>query len=91
MLPSGVPPAAAESARDTLGAAVVAGDGLPGGLGAEVVDAARAAFADALALAATLSAAVVIGAALLIVALLRRPPVRPGYPPDPALAGGRPC
>ena len=35
MLPSGVPPAAAESARDTLGAAVVAGDELPGGLGAE--------------------------------------------------------
>ena len=91
MLPSGVSPATAESARDTLGAAVVAGDELPSGPGADLVDAARDAFADALALAATLSGVIVIGAALLTVALLRRPPVRPGYQPDRALAGGRPC
>ena len=42
-------------------------------------------------LAATLSGVIVIGAALLTVALLRRLPARPGYQPDRALAGGRPC
>ena len=57
MLPSGFR-RLRPSARDTLGAAVVAGDGLPGRLGAEVVDAAVRPFADALALAATLSATV---------------------------------
>ena len=92
LLPSGIPPATAEAARDTLGAAVVAGDELPDGLGLELVDAARQAFADALALAATLSAAIVIGAALLTVALLRRAPVEArAHQPDRALASGRPC
>jgi MFS transporter, DHA2 family, multidrug resistance protein len=97
-VPGGVPPEAAEAARDTLGAAVAAGDELPAQLAPELVDAAQEAFTQALQVAATLSAAVAIGAAILAVALLRR--VRPGpeldeergLEPDRALAaGGRPC
>ena len=64
-VPAGVPPEAAEAARDTLGAAVAAGDELPDPLAAELVDAAREAFTQALQVAATLSAAVAIGAAIL--------------------------
>jgi MFS transporter, DHA2 family, multidrug resistance protein len=97
-VPAGVPPEAAESARDTLGAAVAAGDELPDPLAPELVDAAREAFTQALQLAATLSAAVAIGAAVLAAALLQH--VRMGseleegggLEPDLALAGGcRPC
>jgi MFS transporter, DHA2 family, multidrug resistance protein len=71
-VPAGVLPEPAEAARDTLGAAVAAGDELPAPLALELVDAAREAFTEAFQLAATLSAAVVIGAAVLAVALLRR-------------------
>jgi DHA2 family multidrug resistance protein-like MFS transporter len=96
-LPAGVAPDAAEAARDTLGTAVAAGEELSGQLGAELVDAARDAFTQALQLGAALSAVVVIAAAVLAVALLPR--VRTGselaeergLEPDQALAGGRPC
>jgi MFS transporter, DHA2 family, multidrug resistance protein len=96
-VPAGLPPEVAEPARDTLGAAVAAGNELPGQVAPELVDAAREAFTQALQVAATFSAAVVIGAALLAAALLQR--VRMGselgeeadFEPDRALAGGRPC
>jgi DHA2 family multidrug resistance protein-like MFS transporter len=96
-LPVGVPPEAGQAARDTLGAAIAAGDALPNQMATELVDAAREAFTQALQMAATLSAAVAIGAAILAVALLQR--VRPGSEleeerglvPDRALAGGRSC
>jgi MFS transporter, DHA2 family, multidrug resistance protein len=71
-VPAGVPPEAAEAARDTLGGAVAAGETLPGPFATELVDAAGDAFTRALQLAATLSAAVVIAAAILAWALLRR-------------------
>jgi MFS transporter, DHA2 family, multidrug resistance protein len=71
-VPSGVPPEPAEAARDTLGAAVAAGDELPAPLALELVDVAREAFTEAMQMAATLCAAVVIGAAILAAALLRR-------------------
>ena len=96
-LPAAVPPDAAEAARDTLGAAVAAGEELPGGLATGLVDAAGEAFAQALQLAATLNAVVAIGAAILAVALLQRVPLSSeleeerGIEPDRALAGGRPC
>jgi DHA2 family multidrug resistance protein-like MFS transporter len=96
-IPADVPPAAAEAARDTLGAAVAAGDDLPAGLAMELVDAARDAFTQALQLAAALSAAVAIGAAILALALLRQARTQSereeerGREPDRALAGGRPC
>ncbi len=96
MLPADAPAGAAEPARDTLGAAVAAGDELPGRLGPELVDASREAFTQALQVAATLSAAVAIGAALLALALLRRVKIgselaEGGPEPEGALAGGRPC
>ncbi len=96
-VPAGVPPEAAEAARDTLGGAVAAGDELPGRLAPELVEAAREAFTRALELAAGVSAAVAIGAAIVAVVLLQR--VRAGselaeergVEPDRAVAGGRPC
>jgi MFS transporter, DHA2 family, multidrug resistance protein len=71
-VPAGVPPDAAQAARDTLGGAVAAGDALPDPFGPALVGTANDAFTQALQLAATLSAAVVIAAAVLAWALLRR-------------------
>lgn len=80
-LPEGVPPAAADAARDTLGGAVAVAAELPGGAGAGLVGAAQAAFTDALhAVALTGAATAVIAAALIGVLLLRRA----GAPPAPA-------
>jgi MFS transporter, DHA2 family, multidrug resistance protein len=71
-VPVGVPSEAAEAARDSLGGAVAAGDGLAEPLAGELVDAASDAFSQALQLAATLSATIMIVAAALAWALLRR-------------------
>jgi MFS transporter, DHA2 family, multidrug resistance protein len=71
-VPVGVPSEAAEAARDSLGGAVAAGDGLAEPLSGALVDAASDAFTQALQLAATLSATVMIAAAALAWALLRR-------------------
>ena len=71
-VPAGVPLDAAETARDSLGGAVAAGDDLPQPLGGDLVNTAGEAFTQALQLAATLSAAVVIAAAVLAWTLLRR-------------------
>ncbi len=46
--PAGVPPAAAEVARDTLGGALAVGDGLPDALAAELLQAGRDAFTQGL-------------------------------------------
>jgi MFS transporter, DHA2 family, multidrug resistance protein len=70
-VPAGVPFDAVETARDSLGGAVAAGDDLPRPLGSDLVNAAGEAFTQALQLAATLSAAVVIAAAVLGWTLLR--------------------
>jgi DHA2 family multidrug resistance protein-like MFS transporter len=43
-VPPGVPPEEAEAARDILGGAVVAADGLPDGLAVELLDTVREAF-----------------------------------------------
>jgi MFS transporter, DHA2 family, multidrug resistance protein len=95
-LPAGVPPEGAEAARDTLGAAVAAGDELAGEASLELVDAAREAFTEALQVAATLSAAVAIGAAILAGTLLRRVPMGSELEDERsieprALAAGRQC
>jgi MFS transporter, DHA2 family, multidrug resistance protein len=70
-VPAGVPFDAAETARDSLGGAVAAGDDLPQPLGDDLVGTAGEAFTQALQLAATLSAAIVIAAAVLAWTLLR--------------------
>jgi MFS transporter, DHA2 family, multidrug resistance protein len=96
-LPAALPPEPAQAARDTLGAAVAAGDELPDGLASAVVDAAREAFTEALQLAATLNAVIAVGAALLAAALLHRVlmsselEAERGLEPDRTLASGRPC
>jgi MFS transporter, DHA2 family, multidrug resistance protein len=98
-VPEGVPPEAADTARDTLGAAVAAAGELPDRVAGELADAAREAFTQAFQLAATLNAAVAIGAALLAGTLLRRERTPPELPPpeaqgsslDRPLPARRPC
>jgi DHA2 family multidrug resistance protein-like MFS transporter len=69
--PDGVPPDAAEAARDTLGGAVSVADRLPDPLTAGLLDAARGAFTQGLQLTAITSAAIVVGMAVLALLLLR--------------------
>ncbi len=73
-LPAGVPAEAAEIARGTIGGAVAVAEQLPGTLGAELLGAAREAFAQAFGTTAALSAVIAIGVALLAAVLLRRVP-----------------
>jgi DHA2 family multidrug resistance protein-like MFS transporter len=75
-LPASIPPASADVARDTLGAAVGIAEQLPDGVGLALLDVARTAFVDGLHLAAAVSAAVAIGAAIMVVLLLRGVPAR---------------
>jgi MFS transporter, DHA2 family, multidrug resistance protein len=84
---AGVPPDAAEAARDTLGGAASAAEGLPDRLGAGLLDAAREAFTQGLHLTAVTSAALVLGMAVLIFVLLRDVRADPGSEgqPDPSL------
>jgi MFS transporter, DHA2 family, multidrug resistance protein len=92
-VPADVPPAAAEAARDTLGGAVAAAEELPDPLGAELLDAAREAFTQALQLTAITSAAIVVGVAILAAVVLRdvRKGSGPEGQPEPggAIAGGK--
>jgi len=77
-IPDGVPPEAAEAARATLGAAVAVAGRLPGQAGAELLAAARGAFAQSLDLTAAICAVVAIGIAVLAAVLLRHvPPANP--------------
>jgi MFS transporter, DHA2 family, multidrug resistance protein len=87
--PEGVPPGAAEAARDTLGGAVAASDQLPGPLAAELLDAAREAFTQGLQLSAITSAAIVLGMAVLTAVLLRNVSASSGPEgqPEPELGG----
>ncbi len=95
-LPAGAPDQAAEAASDTLGAAVAAGDELPGELARPLVDVAQEAFTQALQVAAALSAAVAIAAAVLAGTLVRRLRAPTGLEQEGgldsvAVVGGRPC
>ena len=69
--PAGVPPAAAEIARSTIGGAVSVAEELPAPLAAELLGSAREAFAHAFGATAALSAVLAVGVAVLAVALLR--------------------
>jgi MFS transporter, DHA2 family, multidrug resistance protein len=92
-VPADVPPAAAKAARDTLGGAVAAAEELPDQLGAELLDAAREAFTQALQLTAITSAVIVVGVAILAAVVLRdvRKGSGPEGQPEPggAIAGGK--
>jgi DHA2 family multidrug resistance protein-like MFS transporter len=93
--PEGVPPGAAEAARDTLGGAVATARGLPDPLGAALLEAAREAFTQGLQLTAIMSAAIVLVMAILAAVVLRHvrtgsePEGQPEPGPDGAIAGGK--
>jgi MFS transporter, DHA2 family, multidrug resistance protein len=70
--PAGVPPAAAETAKDTLGGAVESAETLPGGLGADLLDGAREAFVQGLQAAALASAVIAAAMAVVSAILLRQ-------------------
>ena len=70
-VPGGVPPAEAETAKDTLGGAVATAGTLPGELGADLLDAAREAFVQGLQIAALTSAVIAAVTAALSVLFLR--------------------
>jgi DHA2 family multidrug resistance protein-like MFS transporter len=90
-IPAGVPPQAADVARDTLGGAVEIAGQLPDLLGSALLDAAREAFIQGVHLSAAISAIGSIGLAVLALTLLRRLPTGsvshalPDVEPDGAL------
>ncbi len=88
-LPTGIPPEAAEIARDTLGAAVGVADQLPDPLSRALLEIAGNAFVQGLHLAAGISAAVAIAVALAAVILLRhvRASLEPERQPDLDVVG----
>jgi MFS transporter, DHA2 family, multidrug resistance protein len=71
-VPAGVAPGTAEQAKDTLGGATQAIEGLPGDLGQPLLDAARDAFTQGFQVAAVTGAAVAVATALVAGLLLRR-------------------
>ncbi|WP_158883252.1 MFS transporter [Amycolatopsis anabasis] len=87
-LPAGIPPEAAEAARDTLGGAVAVGGQLPAPLGPDLLTAAREAFTSGMQVTVAVSAVIVAGVAVLAATLLRniRPTGEPAPEPEPAVA-----
>ncbi|MFN2590279.1 MAG: MFS transporter, partial [Actinomycetota bacterium] len=71
-VPNGLPPEAADAARDTLGGAIEVAGRLPGELGPALIDAARDAFTQGLHIAAAVSVVGSIGLAILVMTFLRR-------------------
>ncbi|WP_367126093.1 MFS transporter [Streptomyces phytohabitans] len=69
--PAGVPEAAADEARESLGGAVEAAHGVPGAEGEALLDAARETFTEGLRAGAGVGAAVLLAAAALSWRLLR--------------------
>ena len=91
-VPSGLPPAAAEAARDTLGGAMSVAQQLPDQLGQGLVDAAHAAFTQGLQLTSTIGAVISLGVAVLAATMLRgagagsEPEEQPAPEPDREVA-----
>ena len=79
-MPVGVPPAAADAARDTLGGALAAAQDVPARLGAALQDAAAEAFTRGLHLVFAVNAGLTLAIAVLVGVLLRGG--RPGDGPD---------
>ena len=70
-IPAGVPPVAADAARDTLGGAVAVANELPAGAATALLDTARDAFTQGLHVAAFTGAIIAVGMALLVATRLR--------------------
>ena len=77
-LPAGLDPDAAEAARGTLGGAATVAGQLPQEVGAPLLEAARAAFAQGLAVAGATNVLLTLGMAVLVAVVLRR--ATPGAP-----------
>ncbi|MFD7585769.1 MFS transporter [Kitasatospora sp. NPDC059811] len=73
-LPAGVDGEAARTAQDTLGGAVTVAGHLPGRIGTDLLETARAAFTDGLHVAAVVGLVFALGAALLAYRLMRHLP-----------------
>jgi DHA2 family multidrug resistance protein-like MFS transporter len=71
LMPAGVPAGVAAVARDTLGAAVGAAEGLPGQIGAALVESASTAFIQGMRMSFAIATVVAIGIAALAVITLR--------------------
>jgi DHA2 family multidrug resistance protein-like MFS transporter len=71
LLPADVPAQAATVARDTLGAAIGAAEGLPREIGTALVESARGAFVQGMRVASALATVVAVGVAVLAVVMLR--------------------
>jgi MFS transporter, DHA2 family, multidrug resistance protein len=71
-IPAGVPPAAADTARDTLGGAVEVAGTLPEQIGVSLVTLARNAFVDGMQVAAVISTVGAIALAIFVASVLRR-------------------
>lgn len=85
-LPAGLPTAAADAARDTLGGAVVAAASLPPAQGVAVVDAAATAFVTGLQVVSAVATVIAVIIAVVSWFALRQP--RPAAGGDPAADGG---
>jgi DHA2 family multidrug resistance protein-like MFS transporter len=79
-LPTDVPPAAADAARDTLAAAVTAAERLPDAMGAVVIGVARDAFVQGMQTSAAIGAA--LAAVLAVFALVMLRPIDPKAEPE---------
>jgi DHA2 family multidrug resistance protein-like MFS transporter len=90
-LPADIPTAAADAARDTLGAAVSTAADLPAAVGATLVTIAQNAFVEGMQVAATISAVVAVGVAVLVLVALRdvRLDTEEAEAPDRASEPGR--
>ncbi|MFC0863851.1 MFS transporter [Sphaerimonospora cavernae] len=73
-VPSGLPAAAADSARESIVGAVTVADQLPQDLGSQLLDAAYRAFSTAVNSAAAVSALIVLGLSVLTIVTLRHVP-----------------
>ncbi|MCG6497146.1 MFS transporter [Kitasatospora sp. A2-31] len=88
-LPQGVDGELARTAQDTLGGAVAVAAQLPGRLGTELLETARAAFTDGLHVAAVVGLVFALGAAVLAYRLMSHLPARtvePAAGTEPAAA-----
>jgi DHA2 family multidrug resistance protein-like MFS transporter len=77
-IPPGLPEAAADAARETLGGAVSAATEVPAPVGAQLLETARDAFTDGLHLVAGAGIAVLVVTAALFTFVLRRVPAAAG-------------
>jgi MFS transporter, DHA2 family, multidrug resistance protein len=73
-VPAGIPPATAEAARSTLGAAIAEAGTLPGDAGPELLAAARQAFSHSFEVISLVSAVIAFATAVMTAKLLRRNP-----------------